>query len=663
MHTSFLSRSANLIAAGATALLLSNAAFAQDDCTTATPVVNGANGPFSNVGATTSFPWVAPCAFNSNGGADIWFSYTAPATGSLTVDTCGGAFDTVLEIFDGTAGCGGLVAVGCNDDSCGLQSSATIGTTGGTTYFIRVGGYANQTGNFPLNLTFVVPGDECATALAAVDGANGPFSNGGYSSSAEAWGCGFNVGNDMWFAYSPSCNGTAMVDTCGSGFDTVLMAFDGVCGTLNPLACNDDTCGLQSSISFPVAFGTTYYIRVGGYNLQSGSFGLNISCAPSTVVNDDCALAIPVIDGSNGPFTNINSTTSFPWPCALGGNDVWYSYVASCCGNLTAALCNAVTTYDSAIEIFTGDCSNLVSLGCNDDSCGLQSSLTVPVATGLTYYIRVGGFNGSMGNFQLDLTCTAGAPVNDDCAGAIPVGLGMNGPFNNLCATTTSPWPCALGGNDMWYVFTANCTCPTTFRTCGADYDTAIEVFDGTGGCGALVSIGCNDDAGANGPCAFTLQSSLTVNLTTGTTYYVRVGGFGGSQGNFPLEILTGTGNGSIAMTTASACQTPSLNLSVTGNPHIGGTITMTMSGFSGAPFVTWGFAPAPLLAPGCPCLILSVATNWMFGTTNSLTMPCDPSFIGMPLGAQGADLFGASSACPVPVPNAFTDVYTATIG
>ena len=119
-----------------------------DDCGGALSVANGANGPYSNVGASTSSPaW--PCAL---GGADVWYSYVALGSGSLTVDVCGASYDSALEIFDGSAGCGALVSLGCNDDSCALQSNLTVAVTTGTLYYIRVGGYASATGSYTLNV-------------------------------------------------------------------------------------------------------------------------------------------------------------------------------------------------------------------------------------------------------------------------------------------------------------------------------------------------------------------------------------------------------------------------------------------------------------------------------------------------------------------------------
>ncbi|MCC7063578.1 MAG: hypothetical protein IT456_12295 [Planctomycetes bacterium] len=133
----------------AVALSLGSQAIAQnDDCTGAIAVTLGANGPFSNVGATTSTPALT-CGL---GGADVWYSWVATGSGNLVVDLCGSGYDTVLGVYDGAGGCGGLVLLGCNDDSCGLQSSLTVPVTQGTTYFFQVGGFNGATGSFSINL-------------------------------------------------------------------------------------------------------------------------------------------------------------------------------------------------------------------------------------------------------------------------------------------------------------------------------------------------------------------------------------------------------------------------------------------------------------------------------------------------------------------------------
>jgi hypothetical protein len=75
-------------------------------------------------------------------------------------------------------------------------------------------------------------------------------------------------------------------------------------------------------------------------------------------------------------------------------------------------------------------------------------------------------------------------------------------------------------------------------------YDTVVAVWDGTGGCGAgLVQVGCSDDDFCGLPSQ--AQSSLaTFTATAGVLYYISVGGFFGTTGNFdlivaPLPVMT----------------------------------------------------------------------------------------------------------------------------
>jgi hypothetical protein len=47
-------------------------------------------------------------------------------------------------------------------------------------------------------------------------------------------------------------------------------------------------------------------------------------------------------------------------------------------------------------------------IGCNDDSCGLQSQLFVPVTVGHTYYIVVDGYSNSFGAYQIEILTIVG---------------------------------------------------------------------------------------------------------------------------------------------------------------------------------------------------------------------------------------------------------------
>ena len=80
---------------------------------------------------------------------------------------------------------------------------------------------------------------------------------------------------------------------------------------------------------------------------------------------------------------------------------------------MTATTCTG-TSYDSKLDVYTGACGSLTSVACNDDACGLQSTVTWASTAGVTYRIRVHGFAGATGAFTLAVTCATSlaAPTN-----------------------------------------------------------------------------------------------------------------------------------------------------------------------------------------------------------------------------------------------------------
>jgi hypothetical protein len=147
-----------------------------DDCGTAIPLSYGANGPFSNVGATPSSPQ-GSCGLGADN--DVWFSFFATCTGNMIVSTCGSNLDTWISVWDNCPGLG--VEVACNDDdqaTCGVfgPSNLSIPITAGTTYYINVAGWGNAQGNFTLNISctyihsWTVPSGPASIQLENVDG-------------------------------------------------------------------------------------------------------------------------------------------------------------------------------------------------------------------------------------------------------------------------------------------------------------------------------------------------------------------------------------------------------------------------------------------------------------------------------------------------------------
>lgn len=97
------------------------------------------------------------------GGRSVWWRWTAPAAGPVTLDTRGSYFDTTLGVYTGTA-VNSLTAIASNDDlSSSPQphiqaSSVTFTAVAGTTYFIAVDGFDADCAALTLNFAFTPTG-------------------------------------------------------------------------------------------------------------------------------------------------------------------------------------------------------------------------------------------------------------------------------------------------------------------------------------------------------------------------------------------------------------------------------------------------------------------------------------------------------------------------
>jgi hypothetical protein len=105
----------------------------------------------SNVGATRE-DW-EPSHASGTGSASIWYIWTALSDGSMTFDTLGSDFDTLLAVYTWPNSSGPLNEVGSNDDASSnvTTSSVTFNALTGQLYYIAVDGYNGQSGNVVLN--------------------------------------------------------------------------------------------------------------------------------------------------------------------------------------------------------------------------------------------------------------------------------------------------------------------------------------------------------------------------------------------------------------------------------------------------------------------------------------------------------------------------------
>jgi hypothetical protein len=126
--------------------------------------------------------------------------------------------------------------------------------------------------------------------------------------------------------------------------------------------------------------------------------------------SNDCCDAIPVSAGTSASYDTRGASTSQPaWPCGAAGNDIWFRYVAPCSGNARFETCG-LASFDTVMQVFTGPCSNLSALACNDDACTSNGSrIDLAVEMGRAYLVRIGGFSSASGSVALRITETPSA--------------------------------------------------------------------------------------------------------------------------------------------------------------------------------------------------------------------------------------------------------------
>ncbi|HET6939184.1 MAG TPA: M6 family metalloprotease domain-containing protein [Nocardioides sp.] len=131
---------------------------ANDNFANAT-VISGNTGTVrqSTKGATeqTDEPVPAGCGVPS-----VWYRWTAPSNGNLTLSTAGSGYDTVLGLYTGSA-VTALTELAANDDenhNAGILTSKVVkAVTAGTTYQVAADGCAGSTGRLVFSWSFDGP--------------------------------------------------------------------------------------------------------------------------------------------------------------------------------------------------------------------------------------------------------------------------------------------------------------------------------------------------------------------------------------------------------------------------------------------------------------------------------------------------------------------------
>ena len=390
---------------------------ANDECSAATAltVSSGALCTSAVVGttlsATSSGVAVSPCTGTADD--DVWYSFVATSTSHVValtdVVSVGVTSSTSLYLQVLSGACGSMTSLAC--DTSPATPTVLTGLTVGSTYYIRV--YNSNTGTGYANTfkicvsTPVVPAnDECGNAVTLPVSADlncaAPTSGTTHSatnSNLAVSPCTGTADDDVWYAFTATGPvHTVMLSnvvSTGSTSSTSLytQVFSGACGSLTSLVC-----GTSNSTVVPgLTTGQTYYVRVYNSNGSgySNSFNICVGTPPPPPANDECSGAVALTVGNNfnsNPITatSVSATTNGVSTCVTTGsnnvNNVWFSVVVPPSGSVTVetASLTGSSFADSIMEMYSGSCGTLTSVGCNDDVSGASNRFSKVSVTGQT---------------------------------------------------------------------------------------------------------------------------------------------------------------------------------------------------------------------------------------------------------------------------------------
>jgi hypothetical protein len=361
-------------------------------------------------------------------GHSVWFTWTPSSSGQVAASACAyyGDLEPTIAVYTGSALDSLTPVAGADDDPGGgcraAGSEAQFSAVAGTTYRIAVDGKGGSSGGFQLTLEGVSANDDFGKAVSLGGGlpSRNFFASNRFATkqAGEPNHAGNAGGASVWFKWTAPVSAEVSVDTCGSGFDTLLGVYTGAAvNALTPVAVNDDAggkCSPRSRVSFAAIANTTYRIAVDGKDGAQGAIRLNVDARPA---NDDfeSAAKAPIPIGWYWSGTTSLATKQAGEPDHAGdagGHSVWYSWTP---GKSAAVELDACTgSFEPLLGVYTGSAVNSLTPVATSDSglgqCGEGGSISFDVVAGTTYRIAVDSAGGDSGYFELHLRPTIEHP-------------------------------------------------------------------------------------------------------------------------------------------------------------------------------------------------------------------------------------------------------------
>jgi hypothetical protein len=514
----------------------SNASSQQISITRTSSVVRPSNDDFNNAttisgltGSSTGTNVGSTAESGEPGGysgdteipyTSTWWRWTAPSSGSVVITTASSDFDTILSVYSGSS-LTALSLIAADDDSgSNHTSSVTFAAAASTTYRIQVRGYARATGSIRVNWTETAISttrplnDDFGNAI-TVTGSSGATSGTSVDAtqeSGEPSGASIGSGSikSVWWVWTAPGSGTAVVDTVGSNFNTVLSVYTGPSvNFLSTIVADDNSGGgVTSRVEFAAVTGQAYRIQVAGYNGETGTAALNWNLV--AVTQDLIAPSLNIISHSNGqtvatPSILLLGTAS---DVEKGNSGISAVTVNGLHASGDTASGSNSASWSSTVNLNLGQ--NTITIVARDNSPGLNATtatLVINRATSVTNdnfvdATTISGLSGTVTGTNAGSTGESGEPPG--------VSSGAQAPITSA-----------------WWRWTAPSSGSWIFDTLGSNFDTVLSVYTGNV-VPTLTVVGANDNFDG-------LTSRMALTATAGTTYFIQVRGYASATGSIVL--------------------------------------------------------------------------------------------------------------------------------
>ncbi len=451
---------------------------------------------------------LSSCSPTAETTGDMTFAWRAPSTDTWRFSVSGSSFDTLLSVAK--ADCSG------EELDCAVGTVLERRVISGQQVLITVDGTRGATGDFVLGIVPASASEqdcgngqdddldgladcadsECAgTTTCAGECVDADLGTTMGRSLATGTTVGrvdnhtpsCNSGNraeDVTYTWTAPRDGTYVVSTDGSSFDTVLYVEQGDCTSLQSVACDDDGGeSTQSLVRLDLQNGEQVLITVDGFSTSSGDYVLNITPAEE----GDCA------DGADDDYDGV--TDCDDPDCEFG--------------------CPEVRCTDGADQDGDG------AIDCDDSDCDTAPACTPEADCG------DGLDDDSDGATDCDdPACTTVVDGNLGAAIGPRVVRGSTRGAGNDNATACG----ASRSEERTYTWRAPRKGLYAFATDNSAFDTVLSIEEST--CTTAVELECDDDDGAGN------RSRIERMLNANDSLVLNIEGYATAGGDFQLDIV-----------------------------------------------------------------------------------------------------------------------------